>query len=407
MGLGGLVSPVSQYVQGVIGGWLRQIIVNDAIPGLLIVQTGAGYALAIDGRYVGGDLATSTATGAYSTSHGVDCDVSGDWAGIGSGNENDVTGDYSFIGGGDDNVINAHRSFIGGGENHSITDAYGTIGGGYTNLVSGGFGTVAGGNNNTASGDYSFVGGGGTNTAGAGDYSAVGGGSGNTASGLQSTVGGGAGNVASSSGAAVAGGRNNTASGPSDASVAGGNANTASGDSSAVGGGYRNTASGDWASIPGGRDALADKYGQFAHASGYFAVQGDAQFSRLIVRNVITHDDANWHDLFTDGAAALMTIPADTLWQFEVKLVGVAQGLTERFAYHLNDGVIENDGGTTTLRSGTFVADYETDAAFAAQVIGDNANDCLTVQVMDAGSTGDIIRWMATVDLVQVSWPAA
>jgi len=120
----------------------------------------------------------------------------------------------------------------------------------------------------------------------------------------------------------------------------------------------------------------------------------------------LTHDDANLHDLFTDGAAARMTIPADTLWQFEVKLVGVAQGLTERFCYHLNDGVIENDGGTTTLRSGTFVVDYETDAAFAAQVIGDNANDCLTVQVMDAGSTGDIIRWVAAVDLVQVRWPA-
>lgn len=41
---GMLISPVSQYIQGVVAGWLRTITVNDALPGLDILQSGAGLA---------------------------------------------------------------------------------------------------------------------------------------------------------------------------------------------------------------------------------------------------------------------------------------------------------------------------------------------------------------------------
>lgn len=46
---GNLVSHMGQHVRGVVAGWLREIIVNDALPGLNIVQTGAGYGLQVTG----------------------------------------------------------------------------------------------------------------------------------------------------------------------------------------------------------------------------------------------------------------------------------------------------------------------------------------------------------------------
>lgn len=335
MGLGGLISPVSQYVQGVIAGWLRQIIVNDGIPGLLIVQTGAGVGLRVEtgievqGIYVGGDLATSTATGTYAFAHGDNCDATGNYSGVASGSANIASSNYSFVGGGQNNEAK-------------------------------------------------------TNT-----HATVGGGSGNDATGQYSTVGGGQSNLASGSAAIVGGGE----------------ANVASGSTSAVGGGSTNRASGSRSFVPGGRQGLADKYGQMAHGAGQFAAQGDAQRQVFVARSVETHDDNTWRELFLDGTTSRMTIPTDTVWTFQGEVVGMTQGCAQSFGYLVN-GVVENDGGTTTLQASTITTLHEDVATYDCRMVGDNANDALVVELQDTAAGGLTVRWVATLYMAQVRFPA-
>jgi hypothetical protein len=249
------------------------------------------------------------------------------------------------------------------------------IGGGSENIASGVTSTVSGGNINTASGSYSTVGGGSTNTA----------------SGSESTV---------------AGGGLNQATGL-DSVVSGGTVNLASGDYSVVLGGDQNDATGDL-STAAGEYALADKWGQFAHASGSTSVEGDAQGTiQLVARCTAVHNNANWNTLYLDGAGALqrMTIAASSAWTFDALVVGITLNAGAQWGYRIV-GLIERDNaGNTTLAASTVTTIFESDANFAAQAVADDANEALSIQVSDAGSSGVTVRWVATVRTAEVIFP--
>ena len=110
-----------------------------------------------------------------------------------------------------------------------------------------------------------------------------------------------------------------------------------------------NTASAAYSTVPGGLNGKADKYGQIASASGYFAAQGDAQGTiQAVLRATVTHDDTDWHSLYLDGSSAKLTIAQDTVWTFDVLLVGTTSGCGDSFSYHF-DGCVENDGGNVSI----------------------------------------------------------
>jgi hypothetical protein len=288
-------------------------------------------------------------------------------------------------------------------------------------VASGNYSTISGGRENTASGSYSTVSGGADNTS-SGSMCTIGGGMDNSAAGTGCTIAGGEDGTVANDNSTIAGGKNNTADAAyafvggglgngataSYAAACGGNANDASGTYSAIGGGAANGATASYSSVPGGAYGVADKYAQCAHASGYFANAGDAQGTiQMVARGTETHGDNTWRTLYLDGAAAAqrMTIAASTAWTFEVHIVGITQNAAKQWSYAIN-GLIERDNANnTTLAASNVTTIFESDANFDAQVVADDVNEALAVQVRDAGSSGDTVRWVAKTFTSECTYP--
>jgi hypothetical protein len=155
-------------------------------------------------------------------------------------------------------------------------------------------------------------------------------------------------------------------------------------------------------SVAFGAHAKTDKALQVSHGGGSFAASGDAQGSQFVLRQQVAHSDASWTTLLIDSINPL-TIPVDTLWAFDVLVIGATSGQAKGFAFRL-EGAIENDGGTTALK-GTptlTVIDDSDDTSFNAQAVADDANDALAIQVQDTDGAGDTVRWVAHARVVEV-----
>ncbi len=236
-----------------------------------------------------------------------------------------------------------------------------------TQVASGNSSVVGGGLSNAASGNCSAVGGGRENTA-SGYYSVIGGGQYNTASGYYSVVGGGRGN-------------------------------TANGDWSAVGGGLGNTASGKYSAISGGQ-GVAALHGQLAHASGKFAVAGDAQWSRLVARVETTNNTPT--ALALDGASTSLEIPDDTTWAFDILVAARRTDAdNESAGYHFCGCVDRNTGTVALVGSVTKTVLAEDSAGWDCNLSADDTGKTLKITAM--GENAKTIRWVARIDLTQVT----
>jgi len=205
--------------------------------------------------------------------------------------------------------------------------------------------------------------------------------------------------------AGSAGGSNNTNPGQSTGS-AGGSSNTNSGDAAGSAGGSHNLNSGRNSGSVGGSHGNAPLCAQQSHAAGRFSATGDAQSINLISRKVITHSSTNWYELYLDGNNDLIFIPTDSVWTFEILIVGTTQGCTKSFGLKIV-GVVENDGGTPTILASTVTTIYDTDDTdFDAQVGCNVPNEAFLIQVKDSTAGGDVVRWVAHMKAVCVSFPA-
>lgn len=241
---------------------------------------------------------------------------------------------------------------------------------------------------------------------------------GQVASGNYADISGGYGNIASGA-YAHAEGYNNTASGEG-AHAEGGNdfgggvtasgqwshgeggSTTASGEAAHAEGMY-SVASGNYAHA-GGKSAQASKFAQFARGAGAFAAVGDAQWSDYILLRQVTHSDANWYQLYLNGVDALLTLASNQVMTFDALIVGTTSGCTKSFGFRIV-GVIENDGGTTTLLASTVTTLYDTDDTdFGARASADDTNDALLIEVQDSTSGGNVVRWVATVRTVEITY---
>jgi hypothetical protein len=267
-------------------------------------------------------------------------------------------------------------------------------------VASGDYSVIGGGDSNTASGSLSTVGGGDTNTA-SGAESAVGGGYKNTASGTLSTIGGGENNKASGWYNTVAGGKNNLASGAYGwATVGGGESNKATVNYGTVAGGLGNTASALYSTVVGGWQAVADKYGQVAHAAGGFFDDGDAQTSVLVARKITSNDTPA--ELFLDRTSARCTIGSDTTWAFSILVVARGTDADNESAAYKFEGCIDNNAGTTALvGSVTKTVLAEDTAGWDCDVTADNTNDALVITA--TGENDKTIYWVARITLVEVT----
>ena len=302
-------------------------------------------------------------------------------------------------------VASGANSVIGGGSNNTSSNVSSTVGGGAYNTSSAYSSTVGGGSGNTSSAYSSTVGGGRNNTS-SHYYSTVGGGTNNTSSGFSSTVGGGSSNTSSHYYSTVGGGTINTSSGVSS-TVGGGSSNTSSGVSSTVGGGTNNTSSGFGSTVPGGFQAKATKHGELSHAAGQFGNKGDAQHTILIARNVTTNATATI--LTLDGAVASATnrlvIPAETTWVFDIKLSAYNDTNNLGSGWNIR-GCIRRNAANGTAILGTNSTTTWTDGGVMNSLVvsatADDTNEALQINVTGLASTN--IRWVAVVDISQVSY---
>lgn len=382
--------------------------------GTTYVQGGSNsYENVIGGNTANVNTPTSNLTGAAALVapngnwsailHGYD-NVNNGWANIVSGFHcYAVSGsNHGTIAGGSDQKItgtDVAYSTISGGTNNLISATGGTISGGYSHTVTGTQGTVAGGLSNDATGSISTVGGGQNNTA-SGSNSSVAGGSGNTASGAQATVGGGLNNSATNLTATVAGGSGSSASNQY-ASVGGGLTTVASGIGATVPGGRENTALGNY-SVTTGRGAATTMEGQRSHASGVFAVQGDAQLSEFVARNTST--DAVAKELYLQGTGSRLTLPDDSTWFFEINVVARRTDVDGESAAYKYTGCVDRGAtASTTAFVGTVVETVvaEDNAAWGVAVTVGTSDG--TLRVTATGEAAKNIRWVAYTRIVSVT----
>ncbi|MCP4566486.1 MAG: hypothetical protein GY841_02765 [FCB group bacterium] len=239
-----------------------------------------------------------------------------------------------------------------------------------------------------------------------GSYATVLGGYDNVVSGTKSSCLGGNDNTVTGRSSGVTGGEFNEVSGDFSA-IIGGTSNDISGDYSAVVGGYGSSATGDYC-IAIGRNSLADKYAQHAHACRSFTNRGDAQTSVLVASESITHSDSSWHDLLLLQTQRINMLVNDTVWNFNINITGTTANVGKVFAFNIS-GIAKNDSGTVSIPASTVTTVYDTDDTdFDAQVAVDGADlDAFLIQVKDSTSGGDTVRWVARIELTEVSWPTA
>lgn len=247
-------------------------------------------------------------------------------------------------------------------------------------------------------------------------------GAGSIASGAMSFA---TGNVPEASGSySVAFGYATTASGQS--SFASGESSTASGDNSTAIGLYAEAsgtgavalaqglasaayavafsqaeASGAYATGLGDRGLAANR-NQVAQGGGKFTSNGDAQASRMVVRKQVTHSDTTWSSLALDGTSDLPAVPTDSTWCLTVRITGATSGMAKSLAFII-EAHVENDGGTLTIRSQTttFTSDAD-DTSYDVQLAASGTD--LAVQVSDSDGAGDTVRWVASIDSVELTY---
>ncbi len=202
-------------------------------------------------------------------------------------------------------------------------------------------------------------------------------------------------------------GHTTTASG--DYSHAEGRDTTASGESSHAQG-NDTTASGNYSHAQG-LEAISDRHAEHAHSGGKFLTNGDAQRMAFVMRRQITHTANTWYALGLKGVNPVsssenrLTIPTDTVYTGKALISGITQGCTKSFGFEILF-VAENDGGTTSLLSSSITTIYDSDATdYDVRVTADTTNDQVLIEVSSISST-DTIRWVASVDVVSVSFPA-
>ena len=373
--------------------------------------------------------------------------ISGTFSNILGGYNNTVSGIYLSISNGQHNTItdttetfgttvSGNSSIINGTGNRILEGGGCIIGGGYRNSISGGFGNVivGGGDSfwggNSISGSRHFIGAGIGNIIVSGICSSIVGGGfrgfganyGNFVASSFGFIGGGDRNIISTGSpwSAIVNGYNNAISSGCTASTIGGGANnnisyvtglnvffpifgSQNTTAQTIGGGWSNTASALYSTIPGGFRAKTTRFGELAHAAGHFGFIGDAQHTTLIARNTTTNNTAN-QILYLDGTSHLLTLSAKTTSVFSIKL-SAYNDTDSAAAGWIFRGVVKRDGANNTSIIGSIIEENWKELSMSSTVANVVANDTTeSLDILVTGLTGKNIRWVAVIDISQVSY---
>jgi hypothetical protein len=329
---------------------------------------------------------------------------------VGGGSSNTSSGNKSTVGGGYENTSSGFASTVGGGNGNTSSNNYSTVGGGYDNTSSGNKSTVGGGYQNTASNFYSTVGGGHNNTS-SGYYSTVPGGF-RAAATKYGELCHAAGRFANNGDAqhTVLLARTSTLSGTFTVSIASPAVFTKSNHNLKAGDTITLSTTG---SLPTGLNTTTTYHvissGISANAFRVSTSAGGSAVNTSGTQSgthslTVTSSRLTLNGAIGVTAQELLTLPAETTWTFEIKLSAyndtdnVAAGWIYR-------GVIRRNAANSTTLVGSLIEESWKETAMnsaSASVVADDTNEALEIRV--TGLTSKNIRWVAVVDISQVSY---
>jgi len=149
-----------------------------------------------------------------------------------------------------------------------------------------------------------------------------------------------------------------------------------------------------------GDQAVADRRGMRARATGRFAAQGDRQSVDFILANRTT-DGTTSVTLFLDGSSIRLTIPSGKILFATMQLVGSKSDGTA-VATYMRKFAIKNLGGTTTLVGAVETIGTDVTAGTSFSITADNTNDAINPSVI--GINGETWRWVAVVYGVELAY---
>ena len=258
------------------------------------------------------------------------------------------------------------------------------------------------------------------------------GGSGNSALGEQSEVLGGGGSSATGTGSTIVGGKDSNNSG-NWAIIAGGrgHTNTAAARSGTLAGEHTTITHTDSAMLAVKGTNAVNKQSQAnrtAHVDNLHIFEGGFKMPTGATDTYVLTTDGNgvgtWQaaaggpagpsgttlsgttsnntqtEIFVDGvASSRMTIATNTTWMFSAMVA--ARSATESAGYKI-EGVIKNDGGTTSLVGIAVKTVFaEEDATWDITVEADDTNDALVFKV--TGDSADSVTWEVTANKTEAS----
>ena len=193
----------------------------------------------------------------------------------------------------------------------------------------------------------------------------------------------------------VGGGRRNVAGGEL-ATVVGGEENRATGRGATVTGGVRNIAGAPY-SRAHGVEARATRPGEDTLAAGAFSNPGDAQASHLVAKG-LTSGNVPISLSLADEASLLIAEGSTVAYRVLVAARG-AGGNTQA-AYEAQGLARRDESGAVSLLGPRVSPIHESDPALNFEVIGDTQRGALGLSA--TGAAGSQIRWVASVELVEV-----
>lgn len=145
--------------------------------------------------------------------------------------------------------------------------------------------------------------------------------------------------------------------------------------------------------------SVADRYGMFSEASDQFAIAGDAQRARFVLRCKTTTNAAV--EMALDGGTTYLGIPSGKVMFMNIKVVGTKSDGTAIATYE-RQYAVKNVTGTSSEIYAAVVIGTDNAAGTSLAVATVDAGDYVSIK--PTGITAETWRWVASVDAVEVAY---
>jgi hypothetical protein len=139
----------------------------------------------------------------------------------------------------------------------------------------------------------------------------------------------------------------------------------------------------------------------FAHASGRFAAQGDAQAVEFVLRN--TTSGTTPANLYLDGGVTSLYLRDKTVLSGICTITGIKLNGSKVGLYQRSISIKSIGGNVSLVHSSTISTDHEDDATWDVSISAVPIDAALAITC--TGAAGDDIRWVAVFRGLEIGIP--